>query len=489
MGSQLMSWLGAGRLQFRAWRRSRPFWGGLLLILAGVEILVVPTAQRLILPVDLIIYAGIAGVSGYLIGGLLIVVGALAWLQPAQHAFFGIAGTLLALTSFVTSNFGGFVIGMLLGIVGGALVFAWSESIPVRDATEPGTPRWHRLRERFARRRDTPATRSETDTTSATESDTEGSSASGPESPEDPAGDTASDRVDYRVAIALPLALVLLAVPVDRSNWWDWLIPSDSTESDEPVAESESPAESPSPTSSPSGGIGGTDDEDGSGTGGGPSPGDGDTEDETEPDDDDGDDSDDEDAEDDEDSDDDADAEECVLAVGEDAVAEDEEELAEAVAACQAAEEEGELPEVPTRSEEACFPPTASPTGMTADRLTMYGPRFEGVVECTTSDGPQRYLQLSMNRANFTRADLWFEDRGSRSTMALPDMRMRDDVVLFATRMRVRILGIPITFTPDFPPPLLLPITPVTDVEVDQPLAESANLHIDSLGQDFRDQN
>ncbi|HIY42142.1 MAG TPA: hypothetical protein H9836_13550, partial [Candidatus Nocardiopsis merdipullorum] len=114
-----------GQERFRAWRRGRPFWGGLLLAVAGIEILVAPAAQSLVLPIDLIIHSGIAGVSGTLIGLLLIGLGVLSWLQPAQNVFFGIVGLLLALVTFVTSNFGGFVIGMLLGIIGGSLVFAW----------------------------------------------------------------------------------------------------------------------------------------------------------------------------------------------------------------------------------------------------------------------------------------------------------------------------------------------------------------------------
>lgn len=123
--SDAMTKLRAGRARFRGWRRRRPFWGGVLLAAAGAELLVAPAAQSLILPIDLIIYAGVAGISGNLIGVLLIGIGVLSWFQPAQNSFFGMVGIMLALVSFVTSNFGGFVIGMLLGIVGGGLVFAW----------------------------------------------------------------------------------------------------------------------------------------------------------------------------------------------------------------------------------------------------------------------------------------------------------------------------------------------------------------------------
>lgn len=477
MASRIIAGLRAGQLQFRIWRRGRPFWGGLLLIIAGLEILIIPTAQQLILPIDMVIYAGIAGVSGYLIGGLLAVVGILAWLQPQQNTFFGIVATLLALASFVTSNFGGFVIGMLLGLVGGALVFAWSSDKPARVASSDGRRApWHRYlprrraggRASADRKDDESPTEVDADADATAATDAAKTATSNDTSPEHP-----GDRNGYHVMLAVPLAALLLTAPAEQSNWWDWLTPGDSGDSGDSSEQddTEPSPESPAPTPSPSAEL-----EDDELPEGGITPEDGaDDEDE------------DEDGADDED--DDADPAECTLALGGDAVAEDEDELAEAVEACQAAEEQGELPEVPQGTSDGCFTPTVSPTGMEADRLTMRGARFEGVVECATSEGSERYLRLSMDEADFTGADLWFESRGARSTMALPDMQMQGEVVLHVTRMHVRLLGIPLTFTPDFPPPLLLPIMSVTELEVDQPLAEAAQLSVGGLEQDFRDQS
>ncbi|WP_241479674.1 DUF6114 domain-containing protein, partial [Nocardiopsis lucentensis] len=75
---------------------------------------------------DLLLLAALAGSSHYLIGALSIVNGLLSWARPDHHAFHGAVGTLLALASFTTSNFGGFLLGMLLGVIGGSLVLAWS---------------------------------------------------------------------------------------------------------------------------------------------------------------------------------------------------------------------------------------------------------------------------------------------------------------------------------------------------------------------------
>jgi hypothetical protein len=111
----------------------------------------------------------------------------------------------------------------------------------------------------------------------------------------------------------------------------------------------------------------------------------------------------------------------------------------------------------------------------------MSGASYDGVVECPTADGPRRYLKLSMSRADFTDAELWFEDAGARMSLGLPTMEMNGDVQMHITRMHVRILGIPLTFTPDFPPPLLLPYMIVTDVDVDSPLASTDTMIIPGL--------
>ncbi|HYZ53056.1 MAG TPA: DUF6114 domain-containing protein, partial [Streptosporangiaceae bacterium] len=115
------------RGSWRAWRRSRPFWGGLLLLLAGLEMLLIPISGVLVKgQIKLVIYVGIGGVFGILIGALLITCGLALWFNHMHKTFYSIAGVLLALLSFIGTNLGGFFIGMLLGIVGGSLGFAWT---------------------------------------------------------------------------------------------------------------------------------------------------------------------------------------------------------------------------------------------------------------------------------------------------------------------------------------------------------------------------
>jgi hypothetical protein len=119
------------RAAFHAWRRSRPFWGGLLLVLAGLELLGLPLTGVFVRgAIKLVIYIGIGGVFGVLIGVLLIAAGIVLWVNPTQRVFYGIAGIVLGIISFPASNLGGFLLGMLLAIIGGALAFAWVPADP-----------------------------------------------------------------------------------------------------------------------------------------------------------------------------------------------------------------------------------------------------------------------------------------------------------------------------------------------------------------------
>ncbi|MGP3937174.1 DUF6114 domain-containing protein [Nonomuraea sp. KM88] len=139
----------------KSWRRSRPFWGGLFLMAAGVELLSIPLAIDA-LPVALLF--GMVG-AGYLIALTLIIAGVLVWLQPGQRVFLGLIAVLLSLASFVYSNLGGFLLGMILGLFGGMLAVAWTpvsrsagriDTVTVRSVlvaartftSRMSTPRW-----------------------------------------------------------------------------------------------------------------------------------------------------------------------------------------------------------------------------------------------------------------------------------------------------------------------------------------------------------
>jgi len=134
---------GAWRESWQRWRRTRPFWGGLLLGLGGLELIAIPLTGVLGHgAIRLVIYIGIGGVFGVLIGALMITCGVLICVNPAHRIFYGITGVVLGILSFPASNLGGFFIGMLLAIAGGGIAFAWTPLAPEPDPSvvigEPG---------------------------------------------------------------------------------------------------------------------------------------------------------------------------------------------------------------------------------------------------------------------------------------------------------------------------------------------------------------
>lgn len=116
------------RRTLRRWRRTRPFWAGLLLVLAGAELLLVPLS-----PVTVLVSLGLGGIAAIGIGLALIAAGLFLWFLPHAHSYVSINALILSVLSFAATNLGGFLLGMLLGIVGSAMGFAWT---PVREGQE-----------------------------------------------------------------------------------------------------------------------------------------------------------------------------------------------------------------------------------------------------------------------------------------------------------------------------------------------------------------
>ncbi|OEV11774.1 hypothetical protein K378_03428 [Streptomyces sp. Amel2xB2] len=127
---RLTTGFGQKRSSFRDWRGQRPFWGGLLTLLAGFPIMYIPY-QNLTLGSLTIRMSTTAGAGSLIIGVLLVVLGLTMWFQPHSRVFAGIAAILLSLVSLVVSNVGAFMIGFLLGLLGGALGVSWGPGKPL----------------------------------------------------------------------------------------------------------------------------------------------------------------------------------------------------------------------------------------------------------------------------------------------------------------------------------------------------------------------
>lgn len=116
------------RRRWRTWRRTRPFWGGVLVVLGGGEILFSYKA-----PLPVVMHFGLYGLAGILVPAMLVLLGASILFDPAHRTFYSVLTVLAALGSWLTSNLGGFVIGMVLGVIGGSLAFGWRPG-----ETQPG---------------------------------------------------------------------------------------------------------------------------------------------------------------------------------------------------------------------------------------------------------------------------------------------------------------------------------------------------------------
>ncbi|MEV6240811.1 DUF6114 domain-containing protein [Lentzea sp. NPDC051838] len=112
---------------FTAWRRGRPFWAGLF-VAAGAFIILFPPFVGVKLGDMVISIKTIGGVSALLIGTLLAICAVSLWLQPKFRLAAGIVTVLLSLVALVVTNLGGFLMGTILSLLGGALAVAWTDN-------------------------------------------------------------------------------------------------------------------------------------------------------------------------------------------------------------------------------------------------------------------------------------------------------------------------------------------------------------------------
>jgi MFS family permease len=103
----------------KSWRKSRSFWGSFITIVSGAMILWVPLNLYLstFLP-------GSIAIIGLLFGGLIILTGLLAMFFPNSSKILGIMTIFFSILS-VIGALGGFLVGTVMGIIGGSLLIAW----------------------------------------------------------------------------------------------------------------------------------------------------------------------------------------------------------------------------------------------------------------------------------------------------------------------------------------------------------------------------
>lgn len=108
--------------RFTRFRRTRPFWGSLILaaggyfvgrpVLGGSFDFYTTTGPSTIVP--LVLAFGMCAAAG------------VALVLPAQRHFPALIAIGLSIASLPLANLGGWLIGMVLGIAGGCMIFAWT---------------------------------------------------------------------------------------------------------------------------------------------------------------------------------------------------------------------------------------------------------------------------------------------------------------------------------------------------------------------------
>lgn len=119
---------------FRAFRRTRPFWGGVWMILGGLDVI-----YWVRNPIGVVIGGGWGTSAGYILGGAMVAFALVGWFSPHYKGIVGIVGMLLALVAFIAANLGGFVLGSALGVIGGAMVWGWGPKAPRAGLSSPQT--------------------------------------------------------------------------------------------------------------------------------------------------------------------------------------------------------------------------------------------------------------------------------------------------------------------------------------------------------------
>ncbi|MEV6393300.1 DUF6114 domain-containing protein [Streptomyces sp. NPDC051907] len=125
--------------RFRAWRGSRPFWAGLFTVFGGIPIAYFPYATFQLGHMTLSL-STTAGAGSLIIGVLLVTLGLTMWFHHIVRVFAGVATILLALISIPVANLGGFIIGFLFSLLGGALALSWAPGKPVAQPAKTAEP-------------------------------------------------------------------------------------------------------------------------------------------------------------------------------------------------------------------------------------------------------------------------------------------------------------------------------------------------------------
>ncbi|MGG3469906.1 DUF6114 domain-containing protein [Neobacillus pocheonensis] len=115
------------RAKLKNWRARRPFWGAALCILSGLIILWVPAKLY-----EVAAAPGSILFVGFFLGGLTLLMGVLGIIMPRLSTLLGVLAIFSSVLS-IMGALGGFLIGTILGIVGGSMFIAWKPQLGSKE--------------------------------------------------------------------------------------------------------------------------------------------------------------------------------------------------------------------------------------------------------------------------------------------------------------------------------------------------------------------
>jgi hypothetical protein len=118
------------RQSWREWRRDRPFWGGVLFVIAGIAIGYSPAQAA----IQFAMVSGNAAVLGMGFGVFVALCGIFCITNPELARIFGTIGIVLSILSLFGGALGGYLLGTVLGALAGSLTVSWE---PPEEGTEP----------------------------------------------------------------------------------------------------------------------------------------------------------------------------------------------------------------------------------------------------------------------------------------------------------------------------------------------------------------
>jgi hypothetical protein len=121
------------------------------------------------------------------------------------------------------------------------------------------------------------------------------------------------------------------------------------------------------------------------------------------------------------------------------------------------------------------------PATITADSATLTGLHFDGVATVQTASGPERVLKFTMSGLSLKNGDLTVNQDGRAMAVQAASFTFSGHVTLLTTKFSGSLLGVPLTFSPALPPPVVLNVMTFTNVTSDQPFTSADSFQAGGL--------